>query len=123
MSQQFVEVPSHGELSDEDSGNYEEWIPSFCARFGHEYFCEVPTEFIEDDFNLTSLSQEVPHYRKALDLILDLEAISEEEEEEDEDMVGANNGQTDELVKKKAQAVNRSIIAVSYTHLYMFRAN
>ncbi|CCK70076.1 casein kinase 2 regulatory subunit CKB1 KNAG_0D03300 [Huiozyma naganishii CBS 8797] len=65
--------------SSEDSGNYEEWIPSFCARFGHEFFCQVPVEFIEDDFNMTSLPQEVPHYRKALDLILDLETMSEDE--------------------------------------------
>lgn len=88
MSQEFIEDHSRtGSSDDEDSGAYDEWIPSFCSRFGHEYFCQVPTEFIEDDFNMTSLSQEVPHYRKALDLILDLEAMSDEEEEEEEEVV------------------------------------
>lgn len=62
-----------------ESSNYEEWIPSFCSRFGHEFFCQVPTDFIEDDFNLTGLSQEVSDYRRALDLILDLELLSDEE--------------------------------------------
>ncbi|SCV00578.1 LANO_0F07580g1_1 [Lachancea nothofagi CBS 11611] len=73
--------------SSDESGPFDEWIPSFCARFGHEYFCQVPTEFIEDDFNMTGLAQEVPHYRKALDLVLDLEAMSDEEGQDSEEPV------------------------------------
>ncbi|KAJ3271175.1 casein kinase 2 regulatory subunit [Borealophlyctis nickersoniae] len=42
---------------------------------GHEFFVEVPEDFIEDDFNLTGLSTAIPqHYNEALDMILDLEA-------------------------------------------------
>lgn len=50
------------------------WIPQFCAQYGHEFFVEVPADFIEDDFNLTGLSQTIPHYREALDVILDVES-------------------------------------------------
>ncbi|KAL9617725.1 MAG: hypothetical protein Q9160_007499 [Pyrenula sp. 1 TL-2023] len=59
---------------------------------GHEYFAEVSEDFIEDDFNLTGLQPQVPMYKDALEMILDVEpsdsassAMSEEEEEEDED--------------------------------------
>ncbi|KAI8322457.1 hypothetical protein GQ54DRAFT_246344, partial [Martensiomyces pterosporus] len=49
------------------------WISWFCSLKGHEYFCEVPEEFIEDEFNLTGLSQTVNYYVEALDMILDIE--------------------------------------------------
>lgn len=97
-----------------DSSNYDEWIPSFCSRFGHEFFCQVPTDFIEDDFNLTGLSQEVSHYRRALDSILDLESISDDEEEKNgkESINGYNNNTNDD------EAVNKSIIEHSTEQLY-----
>ncbi|AMD22248.1 HGL092Wp [Eremothecium sinecaudum] len=70
------------EVSDvSESSNYDEWIPAFCSRFGHEFFCQVPTEFIEDDFNLTGLSPNFPLYRPALDLIMGYEPASYEEDE------------------------------------------
>jgi casein kinase II subunit beta len=50
---------------------------------GHEYFVEVSEDFIEDDFNLTGLQSQVPMFKDALELILDVEP--EEEEDEDED--------------------------------------
>lgn len=128
MSQEYVQ--DHGHSSDEDSGTYDEWIPSFCSRFGHEYFCQVPSEFIEDDFNMTSLSQEVPHYRKALDLILDLEAMSDEEE--DDELIdinmqnmesngtngSPNNNGTTDMSKNKPAVVNRSIVEHAAEQLY-----
>lgn len=112
MSQEFIEDQSNVGSS-EESGPYDEWIPSFCSRFGHEYFCQVPTDFIEDDFNMTSLSQEVPHYRKALDLILDLEAMTDEEDEEEDHDMGTQNGND-----AKPQLVNRSIAEHSAEQLY-----
>ena len=67
------------------SGTPESWISSFCSLLGHEYFAEVSEEFIEDDFNLTGLQNQVPLYKEALEMILDVEPEEEEEEEEDEE--------------------------------------
>src|SRR5271155_680009 len=69
------------------------WIASFCSLMGHEYFAEVSEDFIEDDFNLTGLQSQVPMYKDALEMILDVEpsetsssvVVSEEEEEEEEE--------------------------------------
>ena len=69
----------------------ESWISAFCSLVGHEYFAEVSEDFIEDDFNLTGLQSQVPKYKDALEMILDVEPEDateedeEDEEEEDED--------------------------------------
>ena len=49
------------------------WISWFCSLPGHEYFCEVSEDFIEDDFNLTGLNTIVPYYKEALEMILDVD--------------------------------------------------
>ncbi|EDO17122.1 hypothetical protein Kpol_1025p43 [Vanderwaltozyma polyspora DSM 70294] len=123
MSQEYIGDHSHAGSSEEESGGYDEWIPSFCTRFGHEYFCQVPADFIEDDFNMTSLSQEVPHYRKALDLILDLEAVSEDDEDDDMDSTqlrkdNNNNNNSNSNSNNNTEVVNRNIIEHSAEQLY-----
>jgi len=67
------------------SGTPESWISSFCSLLGHEYFAEVSEDFIEDDFNLTGLQSQVPMYKEALEMILDVEPEDEDDEEEDEE--------------------------------------
>ncbi|KAI5310174.1 casein kinase 2 regulatory subunit [Ascosphaera atra] len=60
------------------------WIASYCSIMGHEYFAEVSEDFIEDDFNLTGLQSQVPYFKEALQIILDVEPDEEDEEEEEE---------------------------------------
>ena len=67
------------------SGTPESWISSFCSLLGHEYFAEVSEDFIEDDFNLTGLQSQVPMYKEALEMILDVEPEEDEEDEEEEE--------------------------------------
>ncbi|KAK4150579.1 casein kinase II regulatory subunit-domain-containing protein [Chaetomidium leptoderma] len=67
------------------SGTPESWISSFCSLLGHEYFAEVSEEFIEDDFNLTGLQNQVAMYKEALEMILDVEPEEDEDEEDEED--------------------------------------
>lgn len=49
------------------------WISWFCSIPGHEFFCEVSEDFIEDDFNLTGLNSMVPFWKEAMEMVLDVE--------------------------------------------------
>ncbi|KAK5091440.1 casein kinase 2 regulatory subunit [Lithohypha guttulata] len=80
------------DMSATSSQGVDSWIAGFCNLTGHEYFAEVSEDFIEDDFNLTGLQAQVPMYKEALEMILDVEPsetgssnLSEEEEEEEEE--------------------------------------
>ncbi|KAJ3062565.1 casein kinase 2 regulatory subunit, partial [Podochytrium sp. JEL0797] len=67
----FIEDSSSAGSSGESSAV--SWIYWYCSLPGHEFFIEVPEDFIKDDFNLTGLNTLVLLYNEALDMILDLE--------------------------------------------------
>ncbi|KAI9297142.1 casein kinase II, regulatory subunit, partial [Neoconidiobolus thromboides FSU 785] len=58
------------------------WVHWYCSMSGNEFYCEVPEEYIEDDFNLTGLPSLVKDYDRCIDTILDIE---QEEMESDTD--------------------------------------
>ncbi|XP_022220888.2 casein kinase II subunit beta'-like [Drosophila obscura] len=48
------------------------WINWFCKKPGNEFFVMVDEDFIHDKFNLMFLDMEKKNYRRALQVILDL---------------------------------------------------
>lgn len=80
-----IPSPSCSDTMSSSSPTPESWISSFCSLLGHEYFAEISEDFIEDDFNLTGLQSQVPMYKEALEMILDVEPEEDEEDEEEEE--------------------------------------
>ena len=81
-----------GAVADDDqsrtssSGKSEDstWIPWFCSLKGNEFFCRVDVTFLQDGFNLTGLSSQVPYYDQALDMVIDIEQADTMNEEQQE---------------------------------------
>ncbi|PVU92537.1 hypothetical protein BB561_003757 [Smittium simulii] len=81
MSNFYEKKPDY-ELSTDSSEDEEAlpWITWFCTLLGHDFFCEVQEEFIDDEFNLTGLSQMVNYFTEALDIILDIDTEGSQED-------------------------------------------
>lgn len=100
-----------------DSQVVESWINSFCGLMGHEYFAEVSEDFIEDDFNLTGLGSQVPNYKEALEMVLDVEPDDEDEEASEEDEDDDDESALDSRARKSHRG-DPSIIESSAELLY-----
>ncbi|KAI8336099.1 casein kinase II, regulatory subunit [Chlamydoabsidia padenii] len=107
------DVGQDSEASGSDS--LQSWVSWFCSLSGHEYYLEVPEEFMDDEFNLTDLSTLVPYYNQALDMILDLE--SEEGGGEDNWTEEDKKDTTTMGLKKKGQ-LDASVIEPYAIMLY-----
>jgi casein kinase II subunit beta len=69
------------------SENEESWVSWFVNLRGHDFFCEVDEDYIQDDFNLTGLGAVVPYYDYALDMMLDVEVSMDSLTEEQQELV------------------------------------
>mmetsp|Transcript_139644 Transcript_139644/g.446856 ORF Transcript_139644/g.446856 Transcript_139644/m.446856 type:complete len:256 (+) Transcript_139644:102-869(+) len=87
-----------GEISTDSDEDYSEisgseldeeitWIEWFCHLKGNEFFVEVDEDYIQDDFNLTGLSTQVPYYEYALNMILDFEDQDDQLPEDQQPLV------------------------------------
>jgi hypothetical protein len=45
------------------------WIGWFLSFRGNEFFCSVDEEFISDRFNITGIGHDIPHFKKAYELV------------------------------------------------------
>lgn len=99
-------------MSSDPEEDYVPWIQQFCESFGHDYFVPVALDFIEDDFNLTGLSLQVPYYREALYTILDYQVETAEDNNGGATSV-ANGGNT-----KKTELPNKALLSSSAELLY-----
>ncbi|GEQ70067.1 hypothetical protein JCM33374_g3743 [Metschnikowia sp. JCM 33374] len=103
-------------MSTDPEDDYVPWIQQFCESFGHDYFVQVAQDFIEDDFNLTGLSSQVPYYREALYTILDYQVETAETSSPATlaDSRGSANGSTG----KRADLPNKVLLSHSAELLY-----
>lgn len=62
-------TPSRYQLNMGGSSELTTWPEWFLNLKGNEYYCEVDADFIEDRFNMTGIGHDVPHFKKAYELI------------------------------------------------------
>mmetsp|Transcript_59279 Transcript_59279/g.133521 ORF Transcript_59279/g.133521 Transcript_59279/m.133521 type:complete len:260 (+) Transcript_59279:65-844(+) len=77
----------YSEISGSELDEEITWIEWFCHLKGNEFFVEVDEDYIQDDFNLTGLSAQVPYYEYALNMILDFDDKDDQLPEEQQPLV------------------------------------
>ena len=82
---------SDSDLSSDDlSEDTASWISWFCSIRGNEFFCQVDEEYINDNFNLSGLKEDVPYYDMALETILDVDQPNSQLSENQQESVDAS---------------------------------
>ncbi|RCK54525.1 Casein kinase II subunit beta [Candida viswanathii] len=104
-------------MPSEPEEDYIPWIQQYCELFGHDYFVQVSQDFIEDDFNLTGLSQQVPYYREALYTILDYQVETAEDHSNDPTNE-PRGGSSSNSKRNPAELPNKALLAHSAELLY-----
>eukprot|EP00929_Paragymnodinium_shiwhaense_P081922 TRINITY_DN42979_c0_g1_i1.p2 TRINITY_DN42979_c0_g1~~TRINITY_DN42979_c0_g1_i1.p2 ORF type:complete len:245 (-),score=62.22 TRINITY_DN42979_c0_g1_i1:170-904(-) len=77
----------YSEISGSELDEEITWIEWFCHLKGNEFFVEVDEDYIQDDFNLTGLSAQVPYYEYALNMILDFDDQDDQLPEDQQPLV------------------------------------
>lgn len=98
--------------------DYIPWIQQFVESFGHDYFVAVAQEFIEDDFNLTGLSLQVPYYREALYTILDYQVETADDDESKSSKTGSSARNPASTSSSKKELPNKALLSRSAELLY-----
>lgn len=55
------------------------WVNWFCNLKGHEFFCKIDENFLQDKFNLIGLQEIIPNYLQAINIITNTEFLSQTE--------------------------------------------
>lgn len=67
-----TEIRDHDQDDGSDSGEYVEfWIDLFLGKKGHEYFCDIDTDYITDRFNLINLQKTVSKFTTVIQYMVD----------------------------------------------------
>jgi casein kinase II subunit beta len=77
----------YSEISGSELDEEITWIEWFCHLKGNEFFVEVDEDYIQDDFNLTGLNNQVPYYENAMNMILDFDDQDDQVSEDQQPLV------------------------------------
>ncbi|EAY01413.1 Casein kinase II regulatory subunit family protein [Trichomonas vaginalis G3] len=77
LSSWYDETPP--DSSDDSENSSSGWIDNYLSSFKSKWLLRVPDEYILEDFNLYGLSEKIPQYVEALEIIRDLKQVPPEE--------------------------------------------
>ena len=73
--------------SSDEERETEPWTTWFCNLKEHKMFCVVQRMYMEDQFNLYGLRQQVSNYSECIDLILDRTNLNDDSQKDSEGLI------------------------------------